>query len=210
VTCPTTTMAPGVSVMCTGNVKHTITQVDVDAGKVDGIATATTSPSNCLQAICPVVTSNQSSADVPLVQTPSIGLVTAGTYLAGVTNWTITVINRGNVTLVNLVVTDPKAGTVTCPSNTMAPGTSQVCTTPTYIPSAAEVAAGKVSNTATAVADGVGPTLISQTASATAEVVVPTGLAFTGSPIQQLLGIALALMIAGLGVLVLGSRRRRA
>jgi uncharacterized repeat protein (TIGR01451 family)/LPXTG-motif cell wall-anchored protein len=204
VTCPSAPLVPGASITCTATVVHTITQADVDAGKVDNTATATgTDPTNTL------VTSNASTAEVLLAQSPSIGLAKSGTYAAGTIAWLITVTNTGNVTLVNLVVTDPKAGKVTCASTTLAPGASEVCTTPTYTPSAAETAAGSVTNTATATADGVGPTLVSETANASAVVTVPHGLAYTGSPIGQVLFLALGLLIAGLGMLLLGGRRRR-
>jgi len=64
--------------------------------------------------------------------------------------------NAGNVTLSEISVSDPKAGTVSCPGAVLAPGGSMTCTA-SYEASAADASAGKVASTATvtALADGV-------------------------------------------------------
>ena len=224
VTCPPISLVPGASLTCTGNGPHTITQSDVDAGNVEDTALAMGAPIGCPGAggaTCPVVTSNQSSADVPLHQAPDISMTKSGSYAAGRIVWTITVTNSGNITLINVTVSDPKAGTVNCPSSTLAPGASEVCTTPIYTPTPAEYASGTVTNTAIGTGDYVGPVLISKTANASAIVALPVGisftdppggggLVFTGGPVEQVLAVAIGFLIAGLGVLFLSARRRRA
>ena len=68
---------------------------------------------------------------------------------------------------------------------------------------------GSVKNTATATGSGGGhPT--SSSATAIVPVPVTTALAYTGAPIGQVLFLALGLLIAGLGLMILGRRRRRA
>ncbi len=179
VTCPSTALAPGRSITCTTSVVHTISQADVDAGQVTNSAIAQGTPAVCP---CSLVSSDPSSTDVVLTQSPSIGLAKSGTYTAGVIDWLITATNTGNVTLINLSVSDPTAGPVTCASSTLAPGASEVCSTAPYTPTPAELTAGHANNVATATADGVGPTPVSRTASAAAVVPLPSGLAFTDPP----------------------------
>ena len=58
--------------------------------------------------------------------------------------------NTGTVTLTALAVADPKAGAVSCPLTTLAPGASTTCTAATYTVTQADVDAGVVANIATA------------------------------------------------------------
>ncbi len=63
------------------------------------------------------------------------------------------VTNTSQVTVDNLVVSDPTAGAVTCPVTTLAAGASTTCTAAANTPSlSTDVDAGEVNNTATATA----------------------------------------------------------
>lgn len=65
--------------------------------------------------------------------------------------YTFTVTNTGSLELTAVAVSDPKAGTVSCPASTLAPAASQLCTaTQPYAITAADMSAGVVENTATA------------------------------------------------------------
>lgn len=58
--------------------------------------------------------------------------------------------NAGNAALTDVVVLDPKVGTVSCPSTSLAAGESLTCTSANYTVTQADVDAGSVVNTATA------------------------------------------------------------
>ncbi|WP_158544354.1 beta strand repeat-containing protein, partial [Pedobacter miscanthi] len=91
------------------------------------------------------------TADVNMVLSPSVTLVKKGTLnLNGNTiSYLFTVKNTGNVTLSNLAITDNKVtGAITLGATSLMPGGSTTATA-TYTISAAEKAAGSVSNTAT-------------------------------------------------------------
>ena len=73
------------------------------------------------------------------------GLTGVGETIA----WEFDLTNTGNVTLTDLVVTDPLAGAVTCPTDPLSPGTTVTCTADVkYVITAADVDAGVVVNTA--------------------------------------------------------------
>ena len=75
------------------------------------------------------------------------GVVNAGDTIA----YSFTVSNTGDVPLENVTVNDAKAGTVTCPQASLAPGASQTCTAEApYTITDAEATAGSVDNSATA------------------------------------------------------------
>src|SRR5690606_13040772 len=104
----TGTLLPGESV--TGTATYTITQADVDAGSVANSATGTGTPPSGPPLTPPGGTT------VPLSPSPSIGLektgvVTSGSGVAGDTiTYTFVATNTGNVTLTDVVITDPLTG----------------------------------------------------------------------------------------------------
>lgn len=159
VTCLVTTLAPGAFTTCTA--AYSVTQADVDAGRVTNTAAA-----NALDPAGGPVTSNQSSAAVTTTPSPDITLVktaSPATYAApgDQVTYSFKVTNDGNNTLTGVSVADTAfSGTgtlpaVTCPVTTLAPGAFTTCTA-AYSTTQADVDAGQVTNTA--VATGLPPT----------------------------------------------------
>lgn len=75
--------------------------------------------------------------------------------------WTITVSNSGNTMLSGLTVTDPEAGPVRCPTTSLVPNQRVTCTAPDHVITVADVAAGVVTNVATASAAAPGGQVVS-------------------------------------------------
>ncbi|WP_169795531.1 DUF7507 domain-containing protein [Arthrobacter woluwensis] len=178
ITCPegSTVLAPGTSSTCTAT--YTLTQADVDAGKVTNSATATgTPPGDALP-----VTSQPSVVNVPIKPTPGISLVKSADKTELVAGETVTysfvVKNTGNVTLKDVTVNEGdftgsgKMSAISCPAGakSLAPGDSVTCTA-TYTLTQADVDAGKVTNSATA--SGTPPAGGTPVTSSPSEVTVP-------------------------------------
>ncbi|MCW2772381.1 MAG: hypothetical protein JWN91_707 [Nocardioides sp.] len=174
VTCPTGPLAAGASVSCTPK-SYTLTQADVNAGKVDNTATATGTASNGVQVTA------ADSATVVVPAAPSIALDKAagaitdldgnGPDTGDTITYTFKVTNTGNVPLNPVTVTDPKVGPITCPTGALAPGADVSCTPKSYTLTQADVNTGKVDNTATA--SGTPPTGSPVTATDSVTVTVP-------------------------------------
>ena len=148
ISCPTTSLAPGTNETCTA--RYTTTQIDVDNGEVTNTGVASGTPK-----VGPVVSST-STLTISATQEPSIELEKSSTTPDfGAPGTLITydyvVTNSGNATLTPVGVTDPQPGLspVTCPSSSVAPGTSETCTA-TYTTTQADVDAGRITNNATA------------------------------------------------------------
>ena len=151
VTCPVTTLAPGVAMTCTAT--YTLSQADVDAGEVLNVATVTGTDPNGTDA------SAEDSTTTLLPPAPAITLdKQAGEVIDGDGNgvdvgdtidYTFLVTNTGNLTLDPVSVDDPTTGPVTCPVTVLAPGESTTCTA-SYTLTQADVDAGTVHNEATA------------------------------------------------------------
>ena len=176
VQCDTTTLAPGAHTNCHAVADHTVTQTDVDTGKITNTATAHgTASSGAIQSL-------PDSATVPTQkQAPQITISKTATLVGGGTlaqlgdtiNYTFLVTNTGNVTLHDVGVTDPKVGTVTCPATTLAPQAQTTCTA-SYTVTQADLDAGEVLNTATS--HGTPPGGTTPVDSEPDEAVVPTEL----------------------------------
>lgn len=223
ITCPadSATMAPAAQVTCTAT--YTLTQADVDAGKITNTATVggttpdggTTPPSD------------PSTVTVPGDSHPALALVKTSdttniTKVGQVVTYSFKITNTGNVTQKNVTAKEGKftgSGKLsdpTCPaaSAVLAPGASVTCTA-TYHVTAADLTSGTLSNTATATGtDPSGDPTRSGSSTAIVKAIAPPvppapgGLAFTGTELVGP-GIGLALMLLALGGGLLVVRRRR-
>jgi len=149
--CTWATIAAGISESCTA--KYAVTQADLDKGSVTNAATVAGNPPTGGP------TDGTDTVTVPATQEPSLTILkTADTpkmpAVGGVVTYTFLVTNNGNVTVQNVVVTDPMAGLTLngCSIGTLAPGASATCTG-TYTVTQADVDHGSIVNTATVTGD---------------------------------------------------------
>ncbi|WP_374009427.1 CshA/CshB family fibrillar adhesin-related protein [Leifsonia sp. LS-T14] len=180
------------------------------------------------------VTVSRPTAALALVKTGTLndadhdGLADSGETI----QYTFLLTNTGEVALSTLTVTDPKAGSVSCPVGTLQPGSSTTCTADAlYTVTDQDVQAGQVVNTATANGDvppGVAPidppssTAITPTQrilstpgatpspGTTISAVTPAGrLPSTGSDVPTaVLAVTAMLVLTGALLLAAGRRRR--
>ncbi|MCA0297046.1 MAG: CshA/CshB family fibrillar adhesin-related protein [Actinobacteria bacterium] len=162
ISCPSGTLAPGLTATCTTSAAYVVTAADVTAGAVANTATATgRAPGNVRVDAGPASTSTPTTVPDPRlvldktagtpVDTNHSGITDAGDTIA----YTFGVRNDGNVPITAISVTDAKlAGqgiTVSCSPTTLQPNATAVCTpSGVYTVTAADVASGSVENTATA------------------------------------------------------------
>jgi uncharacterized repeat protein (TIGR01451 family) len=157
--CPTGSLAPGDSAVCTAH--YTVTEADIAAGRIDNAATAT-----ALVPGGPAVTSPQATAQVKTGGTPPKSSLSVAkkaqvkdtdrdgrTDPGDVVIWHFTVTNTGTTPLTAVTVNDPRAGKVTCRTTTLAPGASTTCISVPYRITKKDAMAGKITNTATATAE---------------------------------------------------------
>ncbi|MHB8883363.1 MAG: IPTL-CTERM sorting domain-containing protein [Thermodesulfovibrionales bacterium] len=144
---------------CTGS--YTITQADIDAGKVDNIANVVSKLADDITD-GPQKTSNQhvvlqQGPGVHIGKTSALDMTKAGPAgradVGDVINYTFSVENRGNVTLHDITVSDPNVTVITCPSGnpipTLTVGAIETCTG-SYTITQTDIDAGNMHNTATA------------------------------------------------------------
>ncbi|TFB32974.1 hypothetical protein E3V97_02740, partial [Pedobacter alluvionis] len=167
------TLLPGAADLTTFTASYTVTQADIDNGAVYNIATATGkdpkgnnvtdqsesgNPSG--PGTPPVDPACPDCTITPLPQTPVIKLTKTGTYadtngdgkvnLGDKISYTFKVENTGNVTVSDIVITDPKV-TVVGGSVTLLPGAADLTTfTASYTVTQADIDKGAVYNIATA------------------------------------------------------------
>ncbi|MFE7558625.1 CARDB domain-containing protein, partial [Kitasatospora sp. NPDC057500] len=147
ITCAATTLAVGESTTCTGS--YVVTTADAVAGSVTNVATA-----NGLDPQGQPVQSPPAQETVPVAQAASLSLTkqanTPGPVNVGDTvTYTYTVTNTGTAVVNSLTVADDRVSPVTCAATTLAAGQSTTCTG-SYVVTAADAAAGSVTNVATA------------------------------------------------------------
>ncbi|WP_133123067.1 DUF7507 domain-containing protein [Zhengella mangrovi] len=156
---PLASLAPGATdTSITGT--YTITQADVDAGTVSNQATAKgSSPGNTDDQTAMSDNDNDATngtgpTDTPITGAPGMTVVKAGrsvdfTRAGDQVEFTITISNTGNVTLLNVNPVDMTADAVTCPSGSpvpaLQPGGQEICIA-THTVSDADMADGKVSD----------------------------------------------------------------
>ncbi len=160
---PIASLAPGASNSTTFTASYVITLADINAGGVTNQALATGTPPTG-----PNVTDlsdNNSPLEndptvTPLPRTPRLSVIKSATGTVGSNGfitkvlYSIVVRNTGNVTVSNIQVTDNN-GTITSGTNpipSLLPGASATLTVE-HIVTSADVTAGYVENTATAVGD---------------------------------------------------------
>ena len=129
-TCPATTLAPGRVDDVHDHRAYTLTQADVDAGRVNNTATATTkNPARCDGHLRELERDGDTSTQSALALTKTAGnpvdvngngRVDAGDRIT----YTFRVDNTGVTTVTSVAIVDAKVGATTCPSTTLAPGAS--------------------------------------------------------------------------------------
>jgi uncharacterized repeat protein (TIGR01451 family) len=148
---------PGSVVNCTA--AYTITQADLDAGKVTNIATVSGTPQyGALGPVDDTVTVTgptrtpaialTKAAGVTIVDSNGNGKVDAGDRIT----YALTVTNTGNVTLTAVAVSDPGSTIVGSPLASLAPGVANTTITASHILTQAEVDAGVFNNQASVTA----------------------------------------------------------
>ena len=161
----------------------------------------------------PVQIALQKNAGLP-TDVNGNGLTDAGDTIA----FTFTVTNTGVLPLSNISVSDPTAGSITCPDPTLATGDSETCTADTvYTVTAADEAAGSVTNTATASGVPPGTTLPTSSPPSSTETptespqplvsIIKTGVASDGfgSPLRVGETISYTYLVTNIGNVVLTS-----
>jgi uncharacterized repeat protein (TIGR01451 family) len=125
-----------------------VTQADINAGSIYNTASATgyfgNTPYTDTDDNTVTVTTGPSGITLTKTSTPT-NVTTAGQVIT----YTLVAQNTGNVTLTNVVVTDPMLPTLSCGPVTLAPGASATCTQ-TYTVTQADINAGSIYNTASA------------------------------------------------------------
>jgi len=147
-------VAPGATCVLVGN--YVVAASDVAAGQIDNTATSASDQTG------PVDDSQSVSLSEPALTLVKAAPVNAdddnsGDLSAGDTlTYTITATNAGGSTLTNVVVSDSMISPGSTSCATLAPGATCVLVG-TYVATAADVAAGQITNTATADSDQTDP-----------------------------------------------------
>jgi uncharacterized repeat protein (TIGR01451 family)/gliding motility-associated-like protein len=145
-------LSPGQST--TISARHTVTQADLNAGKVDNTASVTGTYHDASSAAHTATSSDNETilaiqvADISVDKTSPTDPNTID-QVDDVISYDLLITNNGNVTLSNIVVTDPNASVSGSPVAMLNPGES-VTLTATHIVTQADLDAGKVDNTASA------------------------------------------------------------
>ena len=172
--CLATTLAPAASTTCTAT--YTVTQADLDAGKVTNVAGATGSPAG--GSLVPPTDSQTAHA----TQSPLLTLaktITSGdpyTTKGAKISYSYAVTNSGNVTIHAVAVSDDKTDAApVCLATTLAPAETTTCTA-VHTVTVADLDAGSVTNHATAHGTPAGGSLVPPTDQATAHATQSPGL----------------------------------
>lgn len=184
-------LAPGDSATCEAPV-HVLTQGDIDAGQVVNTATATgdartgTDPTDESTTRTPLT--NLATMTIDKSAGAVVDVDHNGQDAGDTVTYSFVVANTSNLTLTGVQVTDPKLGTVSCPSTTLAAHTSMTCTAAAYVLTQADIDRGRVDNTATLVATGPQGSLpsVTDTAAVTLTPVSAIGLVKSASAVADL------------------------
>ncbi|ODS41222.1 hypothetical protein BEH94_09275 [Candidatus Altiarchaeales archaeon WOR_SM1_SCG] len=118
INCPSDTLAPGANILCwtVQQINATITNnatVTADAPNGDDVSAWDT------------VTVTVIGPRLNITKTANTTMVQSGKSV----NYTYFIINTGDVSLVNITLTDDRYGMIACPSDTLAPGANMTCWT---------------------------------------------------------------------------------
>lgn len=214
-TCPATTLMPGAAMTCSAD--YTIVQGDIDTESFENTAQATGhAPETDV-----LTSSNTATVVLPIPAEPSMHLEKRAQVVDedrnGLTDvgdsvvWIFTIVNMGNITLSDLEVDDPTAGSITCDATTLAPDATTSCRSLPHTITAGEANSGSITNHATASAvDARGTKVVSGTATAVVNITkpAPAPLAATGPAGDVAFSALLALMLLGLGAAAVALRPR--
>ena len=145
---PPTTLAPGAALTCNGS--YSITQADLDAGQVANTATSTgNGPLG--EPVSASATATATALPRPAIVLGKTANPTAYSKAGDVIAYAMVATNTGNVTLTNVLITDPMLGALSCapaqPAR-LAPGDTVKCSGSRAI-TPADMKAGAVINSAT-------------------------------------------------------------
>ena len=153
-TVPVASLAVGAQIVCTAS--HTITQADLDAGSFYNQACVDDGAAGAASVCDDVTTTGEQN---PALTITKVATESGFSAVDDVIHYTITATNSGNVTLHNVVVTDPNVSDLVCvpatPVADLAVGDSIVCTASHTI-TQADLDAGSFYNQA-CTDDGEGP-----------------------------------------------------
>jgi gliding motility-associated-like protein/uncharacterized repeat protein (TIGR01451 family) len=163
---PIASLAVGATNNTTITASYILTQADIDAGQVtnSALAIGKDPKNNDVKDISGTAVDNDTPTVIDLSNTlnPKIALVKTGIFVdenkdgfaqVGETiNYAFAVTNTGNVTITNIVVSDPKVTVVGNPIASLAVGaTNNTTITASYILTQADIDAGQVTNSALAI-----------------------------------------------------------
>ncbi len=155
VSCPVTTLAPGAATTCSAS--YTVSQADLNAGSVTNIASADGTPAGGTLT-APTDTATVDGTQSPMMTLVKTALDTDFAALGDTLDYEYLVTNTGNVEITNIVVTDDKIASVSCPVTSLMPTQTMVCTA-TYVVTQADLDAGSITNIAQASGTPAGGTL---------------------------------------------------
>lgn len=202
------TLLPGETLVCAAS--HAVTQADLNNGSFDNVgAVSGVTPQSA------TINDDSNVVTIPATQSPAVTIAktttaTTFTTVGQEVPFTITATNSGNVTLTNVVITDPNAVLGTCTPAapaTLTPGQSMTCTA-THAVTQADLTALSISNTAFVAADA-GVLDVSGTSNIVLVPGAPPIIPRTGNDIAQSLKIVGGLMVTGLLFLLVSKRRRQ-
>jgi uncharacterized repeat protein (TIGR01451 family) len=147
--CAPVTLAPGQSLTCAAT--HLVTQTDLDHGGISNTASASGVPPTG-----PAVFANSQTVLVPAARVTDLKLeksstITAFKNVGDTVSYTIVATNMGNVTLMNVAISDPNAVLTGCAPTNLAPGQSMTCAA-THVVTTADISAKVIVNQAHATA----------------------------------------------------------
>ena len=183
---------------------YIITQVDIDAGQVTNQATATgiAPDQSTVSDLSGSTVENDDPTVIELCQDPAIAIVKTGTFndengnecsdVGETITYTFTVTNEGNVTLSNIVVTDPLIAVISGPTgdtngNGMLDLDEIWIYTGTYTITQIDIDAGEVINQATATATAPDQSVVSDLSGSTITTDDPTVIELCQKPIIALI-----------------------